>query len=105
MNYSFDQIGPGPRKEEFRPFIFLINVFQLDPAGPRKKEYIILSGIAAWEPGQLDSEMMHNHWDRKLNNYTSLFDNGKEMWSRLINSRDIQLLYFLLLVVGLFKYS
>ena len=53
------------------------------------KEYIILSGIAAWEPGQLDSEMMQNHWDRKLNNYTTLFDNGKEMWSRLINSRDI----------------
>ena len=53
------------------------------------KEYIILSGIAAWEPGQLDSEMMQNNWDRKLNNYTSLFDNGKEMWSRLINSRDI----------------
>ena len=53
------------------------------------KECIILSGIAAWEPGQLDSEMMQNNWDRKLNNYTSLFDNGKEMWSRLINSRDI----------------
>jgi len=53
------------------------------------KEYIILSGIAAWEPGQLDSEMMQNNWDRKLHNYTSLFDNGKEMWSRLINSRDI----------------
>jgi len=53
------------------------------------KEFIILSGIAAWEPGQLDSEMMKDDWDRKYNNYTSLFDNGKEMWSRLINSRDI----------------
>lgn len=53
------------------------------------KEYIVLTGIAAWEPGQLDSEIMQDDWDRKLNNYTSLFDNGKEMWSRLINSQDI----------------
>ena len=53
------------------------------------KEYIILSGIAAWEPGQLDSEMMRDDWNKKSNNYTSPFDNGKEMWSRLINSRDI----------------
>jgi len=55
--------------------------------GPQ--EYIILSGIAAWEPGQLDSEMMRDDWNKKSNNYTSPFDNGKEMWSRLINSRDI----------------
>ena len=53
------------------------------------KEYIILSGIAVWEPGQLDSEMMRGDWDKKLNNYTPLFDNGKEMWSHLISSRDI----------------
>ena len=53
------------------------------------EEYIILSGIAAWEPGQLDSEMIRDDWDRKLNNYTSPFDNGKEMWGRLINSQDI----------------
>ena len=53
------------------------------------KEYIILSGIAVWEPGQLDSEMMRGGWDKKLNNYTPLFDNGKEMWSHLISSRDI----------------
>ncbi|SVD52325.1 uncharacterized protein METZ01_LOCUS405179, partial [marine metagenome] len=46
------------------------------------EEYIILLGIAAWEPGQLDSEMMRDDWDKKLNNYTSPFDNGKEMWSR-----------------------
>ena len=45
------------------------------------KEYIILSGIAVWKPGQLDSELMRNDWDKKLNNYTPLFDNGKEMWS------------------------
>ena len=53
------------------------------------KEYIILSGIAVWEPGQLDSEMMRGDWDKKLNNYTPLFDNGKEMWNHLISSRDI----------------
>ena len=53
------------------------------------KEYIILSGIAVWEPGQLDSEMMRGDWDKKLNNYTPLFDNGKEMWSHFNSSRDI----------------
>ena len=53
------------------------------------KEYIILLGIAVWESGQLDSEMMRGDWDKKLNNYTPLFDNGKEMWSHLISSRDI----------------
>ena len=53
------------------------------------KEYIILSGIAIWEPGQLDSEMMRGDWDKKLNNYTPLFDNGKEMWGYLISTKDI----------------
>ena len=53
------------------------------------KEYIILSGIAVWEPGQLDSEMVRGDWNKKLNNYTPLFDNGKEMWRRLISSQDI----------------
>ena len=53
------------------------------------KEYIILSGISSWFPGQLDSEMMLNDWDKKFNNYTSLFDNGEKMWNSLINSRDI----------------
>ena len=53
------------------------------------KEYIILLGIAVWESGQLDSEMMRGDWDKKLNNYTPLFDNGKEMWSHLISSMDI----------------
>ncbi len=53
------------------------------------KEYIILLGIAVWESGQLDSEMMRGDWDKKLNYYTPLFDNGKEMWSHLISSRDI----------------
>ena len=55
--------------------------------GPKK--YIILSGISVWKPGQLDSEMMRGDWDKKLNNYTPLFDNGKEMWGDLIGTRDI----------------
>ena len=53
------------------------------------EEYIILSGIAVWEPGQLDSEMIRGSWNKKFINYTPLFDNGKTMWSRLINSQDI----------------
>ena len=53
------------------------------------KEYIILLGIAAWAPGQLESEMIRGDWDKKLNNYTTLFDNENEMWSRLISSHDI----------------
>ena len=53
------------------------------------KEYIILLGLTVWESGQLDSEMMRGDWDKKLNNYTPLFDNGKEMWNNLISSRDI----------------
>ena len=53
------------------------------------KEYIILLGIAAWRPGQLESEMVRGDWDKKLNNYTPLFDNENEMWSRLISSQDI----------------
>ena len=52
-------------------------------------EYIILLGIAVWKPGQLDSEMMRGDWDKKLNNYTPLFDNGEEMWNHLISSKDI----------------
>lgn len=55
--------------------------------GPKK--YIIILGIAAWEPGQLDSEIKRDNWDKKLNHNTSLFNNGNEMWSRLINSQDI----------------
>jgi len=53
------------------------------------KEYIILSGIAVWKPGQLDSEMVQGDWDKKINSYIPLFDNGKEMWMRLISSQDI----------------
>ena len=55
--------------------------------GPKK--YLILSGIAVWSSGQLDSEMKQGDWDNKFNNYISLFDNGKEMWSRLISTQDI----------------
>ena len=53
------------------------------------KEFIILSGIAVWAPGQLDSEMVRGDWDKKLNSYMPLFGNRNEMWSRLINSKDI----------------
>ena len=52
-------------------------------------EYIILLGIAVWGSGQLDSEMLRGDWDKKINNYTSLFDNGIEMWNHLIISKDI----------------
>ena len=55
--------------------------------GPKK--YIILSGIAVWSSGQLDSEMKQGDWDNKFNNYISLFDNDKEMWSRFISTQDI----------------
>jgi len=55
--------------------------------GPKK--YIILSGIAVWSPGQLDFEKERGDWYKKKNNYIKLFDNGIEMWSRLISSHDI----------------
>ena len=55
--------------------------------GPKK--YIILSGIAAWDPDQLDMEIDQGGWDKKNNSYLSIFDNGNEMWDRIINSRDI----------------
>ena len=35
------------------------------------KEYIILLGIAVWDSGQLDSEMIRGSWDKKLNYYIS----------------------------------
>lgn len=53
------------------------------------KNYLILSGIAAWDPGQLDFEIDQDGWDKKINSYSSIFDNGNEMWDRIINSRDI----------------
>ena len=55
--------------------------------GPEK--YIILSGIAAWNPDQLDFEIDQDGWDKNINSYLSIFDNGKEMWGRIINSKDI----------------
>ena len=55
--------------------------------GPKK--YIILSGIAAWDPGQLDFEIDQNGWDKKINSYLSIFYNENEMWNRIINSKDI----------------
>ena len=55
--------------------------------GPKK--YIVLSGIAVWEPGQLDFEMTKGAWEKKSNIYIPLFDNGQEMWNRVINYKDI----------------
>ncbi len=55
--------------------------------GPKK--YIILSGIAVWNPGQLDFEIDQDGWDKKINNYLSIFDNENDMWDRIINSKDI----------------
>ena len=55
--------------------------------GPKK--YMILSGISVWQPGQLDFEMVRDDWKKKFNNYIHIFDNGEEMWSRLINSQEI----------------
>ena len=53
------------------------------------ENYLILSGIAIWSPGQLDYEMGQNSWDKKTNNYLPLFDNISDMWNRLINSKEI----------------
>jgi len=55
--------------------------------GPKK--YLILRGFSAWSPGQLDNEIIQEGWDKKINSYIPIFDNGKEMWERLINSKDI----------------
>ena len=53
------------------------------------KDYLILSGIAIWSPGQLDFEMVKGDWYKKLNSYIPMFNHGNEMWSRLIRSQDI----------------
>ena len=53
------------------------------------ENYLILSGIAVWSPGQLDYEMEQNSWDKKTNNFIPLFDNVDDMWSRIINSQAI----------------
>ena len=55
--------------------------------GPKK--YIVLSGISVWESGQLDFEMTKGEWEKKSNIYIPLFDNGQEMWSRVINYKNI----------------
>ena len=59
----------------------------VDNIGP--KEYLILSGIAVWSPGQLDFEIEKGDWEKKSNSYIPLFNNGHEMWGRLISSQDI----------------
>ena len=49
------------------------------------KEYIILLGIAVWESGQLDSEMMRGDWDKKLNNYTT-YDNNINLGQKVFKN-------------------
>ena len=53
------------------------------------KEYLILSGIAVWIPCQLDFEIEKGDLEKKSNSYIPLFNNGHEMWRRLISSQDI----------------
>ena len=53
------------------------------------ENYLVLSGIAVWSPGQLDHEMTQDSWDNKINNYFPLFDNVNDIWNLLINSQDI----------------
>ena len=53
------------------------------------KNYLIISGIAVWSPGQLDHEIVRGDWKIKSNSYIRLFDNGNKMWSRIINSQEI----------------
>ena len=36
-----------------------------------------------------DYEIDQDGWDKKINSYLSIFDNENEMWSRIINSKDI----------------
>lgn len=55
--------------------------------GPR--DFLILTGIAVWSPGQLDFEMNKGDWYKKSNSYILLFNNENEIWDRLINSQDI----------------
>ena len=53
------------------------------------KEFIILSGIAVWKPGQLDSEMVGGRWKKESNTFISLFKNTDKMWKNIINSQNI----------------
>ena len=55
--------------------------------GPR--DFLILTGIAVWSPGQLDFELNKGDWYKKSNSYIPLFNNENKIWERLINSQDI----------------
>ena len=48
------------------------------------KEYIILSGIAAWDPGQLDFEIDQGGWNKKLNSYISIFGRSLSVFKPII---------------------
>lgn len=53
------------------------------------KNFLILSGVSVWRPGQLNFEMYRGDWDKRSNSYIPIFDNGKQMWRRLISSKEI----------------
>ena len=59
----------------------------VEDTGP--KNYLIISGISTWSPGQLEFEIKQGDWDRKLNNYTSIFNNSDKIWDILINTQNI----------------
>ena len=47
------------------------------------------SEASFWTAEEIDLSSDLTDWDKKLNNYTPIFDNGNKMWTHLINSRDI----------------
>ena len=53
------------------------------------KEFIIIKGFSVWSPGQLNEELNRGSWEKKINYYFSIFENGKNMWKTLINSQDV----------------
>ena len=53
------------------------------------EEYIILLGIATWDPGQLDFEIKEGSWRKISSSYSLIFNNDSEKWRRLLNSKDI----------------
>ena len=53
------------------------------------KQFLILSGISVWSPGQLDGEIYIGTWEKKVNTYIPMFNKEKDMWNRIINSEDI----------------
>ena len=52
-------------------------------------EYLIITGISVWEPGQLNFEIMKGAWRKKSSSYSLIFNNDNEMWQRLLYLQDI----------------